>query len=370
MAFNKAKPYNRLPLLPPNKDIESTKILKRCITASSALAALKQAGDLIPNQSVLINTIPLLEAKVSSKIENIVTTTDRLFQFASGSEKNADSATKETLRYRQALYNGYVLIKDNGRPVCTSTAIEVCNIIRNIQADIRKIPGTALLNPSTNKVIYTPPVGENIIRKKLDNWENFINKRKNIEPLVRMAIMHYQFEAIHPFTDGNGRTGRILNILFLIQEKLLEIPILYLSRFFINHKNKYYSLLRGVTEKGDWEEWILYVLEAIEETAFCTREKINKTQELLVHTCNFARQSRPKIYSRELIDVIFEQPYCRINNLVQKKIAQRQTASVYLKRLVDIGILIEVPVGKEKLYVHTKFLNLLKKNDNSFEPYN
>ena len=239
MAFDRTKPYNRLPLLPPKKDIESTKILKRCITASSALAALKQAGDLIPNQSVLINTIPLLEAKVSSEIENIVTTTDKLFQFASGNEKNADPATKETLQYRQALYNGYILIKDKKRPICTSTAIEICNIIRNIQVDIRKIPGTALLNPSTKEIIYTPPVGENIIRQKLGNWEKFINVRKKIEPLVRMAIMHYQFEAIHPFTDGNGRTGRILNILFLIQEELLEIPILYLSRFFINHKNKY-----------------------------------------------------------------------------------------------------------------------------------
>jgi len=223
MPYDRSKPYNDLPLLPPEVDIESKEILKKCIIARSALAALKQAGELIPNPTVLINTIPLLEAKVSSEIENIVTTTDKLFQFASGNEEKADHATKETLRYRQALYQGYLAIQE--RPVCTSTAIAVCRTLRDIQVDIRKVPGTALANDATGEVIYTPPEGETIIRNKLANWERFVNVNPNIDPLIRMAIMHYQFEAIHPFSDGNGRTGRILNLLLLIQEELLDIPV-------------------------------------------------------------------------------------------------------------------------------------------------
>lgn len=367
MNFDRAIPYNELPLLPPDADIESKQILKRCITAMSALSALKQAGELIPNQAVLINTIPLLEAKVSSEIENIVTTTDKLFQFASGNEQKADSPTKDTLRYRQALYQGYLLIRE--KPVCTTTAIEVCTTIRNVQVDVRKVPGTALTNPATNEIIYTPPVGEDVIRQKLANWERFVNTSRDIEPLVRMAIMHYQFEAIHPFTDGNGRTGRVLNILLLIQEGLLDIPVLYLSRFFINHKDRYYSLLREVTEKDNWEQWILYILEAVEETATWTTEKIKAVQNLLTDTCDYVRQEVPKMYSRELVETIFEQPYCRIKNIVEQDIAKRQTASVYLKQLVEIGVLKEIKVGKERLYVHPTFLKLLTRDDNSYEKY-
>ena len=367
MNYDRARPFNELPFLPPEADIESKQILKKCITAMSALSVLKQAGELIPNQAVLINTIPLLEAKVSSEIENIVTTTDKLFQFASGNEQEADSATKETLRYRHALYQGYLLIRE--KPVCTATAIEVCTTIRNAQVGVRKVPGTALANPSTNEIVYTPPVGEEVIRGKLANWEGFVNASNDIQPLVSMAVMHYQFEAIHPFTDGKGRTGRVLNILFLIQEGLLDIPVLYLSRFFINHKDRYYSLLREVTENGDWQQWILYVLEAVEETATWTTAKIKAIQDLLAHTCDYVRQRLPKIYSRELVENIFEQPYCRIKNIVEQDIAKRQTASVYLKRLVEIGVLKELKVGKERLYIHPKFLQLLTQDDNSYERY-
>ena len=367
MSYDRAKPYNDLPLLPPKADIESKQILRGCISAMSALSALKQAGELIPNQSVLINTIPLLEAQVSSEIENIVTTTDRLFQFASGNAQQADPATKETLRYRQALYQGCQLIME--RPVCTTTATEVCTMIRNVQVSVRKAPGTALANPATGETVYTPPVGEDVIREKLTNWEGFVNTNRDIQPLVRMAVMHYQFEAIHPFTDGNGRTGRILNIMFLIQEGLLETPILYLSRFFINHKDRHYSLLLEVTEEGNWQQWILYVLQAAEETAKWTTAKIKAVQDLFTHTCDYVRQELPKIYSREFVETIFEQPYCRIKNVVERKIAKRQTASVYLKRLVDIGVLRELTAGKEKLYIHPKFLQLLTSDHNSYQAY-
>lgn len=367
IVFDRTKPYNNLPLLPPGIDIESKLILKRCITARSSLAELKQAGELIPNQVVLINTIPLLEAQISSEIENIVTTSDKLFQYASLDDDKADPATKETLQYRQALYRGYVAIKQ--KPVCTSTAVEICGTIRGTNIDIRKMPGTALVNPQSQEIIYTPPEGESVIRDKMFNWEKFVNERTEIESLVRMAMMHYQFEAIHPFSDGNGRTGRILNILFLIQEGLLDIPILYLSRFFIEDKSRYYTLLQAVTEQQKWEDWILYILEAVDETARWTREKIKAIQDLFTHTCEYVRQELPKIYTRELVEIIFKQPYCRIANLVQDKIAKRQSASGYLKKLVEIGILKEIKVGRENLYVHPKFLSLLTQNDHAFIRY-
>ena len=367
MKFDRTKPYNSLPPLPPKADIESKAILKKCISARAALAELKQAGELIPDQSVLINTIPLLEAQLSSEIENIVTTTDKLFRYASSDTEKADPATKEALSYRQALYQGYLHIKQ--KPVCTSTAVDVCRTILNKDIDIRKIPGTALKNPATNQIVYTPPVGEDVIRRKLSNWEKFLNQRQDLDPLIRLAITHYQFEAIHPFTDGNGRTGRLLNVLFLIQEGLLDIPVLYLSHYIINHKNDYYLRLRAVTEKQQWEKWITYILDGVEQTSSWTREKIKTINKLLTHTCDYVRRKEPKIYSRELVDIIFEQPYCRIANLVETGIAKRQTASVYLKQLVKISVLEEVKAGREKLYLHPKFLNLLTEDKNSFEPY-
>ena len=367
MKFDREKPYNSLPLLPPKADIESKAILKKCITARAALAELKQAGELIPDQSVLINTIPLLEAKFSSEIENIVTTTDKLFRFASIDTEKADPATKEALRYRQALYQGYLHIKQ--KPVCTSTAVEVCQTILNKDINIRKIPGTALKNPATGQIIYTPPVGEDLIRRKLANWEKFLNQRKDLDPLIRLAITHYQFEAIHPFSDGNGRTGRLLNVLFLIQEDILNLPVLYLSHYIIKHKNDYYLYLRAVTEKQQWEKWITYIIDAVEKTSSWTKEKIKTINKLLIHTCDYVRQREAKIYSKELVDIIFEQPYCRIANLVKAGIAKRQTASVYLKQLVKIGILEEVKDGREKLYTHPKFLKLLTEDKNSFEFY-
>ncbi|MFC1675430.1 protein adenylyltransferase Fic [Planctomycetota bacterium] len=367
MKFDRTKPYNSLPPLPPKADIESKAILKKCISARAALAELKQAGELIPDQSVLINTIPLLEAQLSSEIENIVTTTDKLFRYASSDTEKADPATKEALSYRQALYQGYLHIKQ--KPVCTSTAVDVCRTILNKDIGIRKIPGTALKNPATNQIVYTPPVSEDIIRRKLANWEKFLNQRQDLDPLIRLAITHYQFEAIHPFTDGNGRTGRLLNVLFLIQEGLLDIPVLYLSHYIINHKNDYYLRLRAVTEKQQWEKWITYILDGVEKTSSWTKDKIKTINKLLTHTCDYVRQEEAKIYSRELVDIIFEQPYCRIANLVETGIAKRQTASVYLKQLVKIGVLDEVKAGREKLYLHPKFLKLLTEDKNSFEPY-
>lgn len=365
--FVPTEPYNQMPFLPPNADIESKAILKKCVTARAALAELKQSGALIPNQAVLINTIPILEARDSTEIENIVTTTDKLFQYAEQQENQADPATKEALRYRTALYQGYRALKD--RPLCTATAVQVCSTIKSVQMDIRKVPGTTLVNDNTGETIYTPPVGEALLRELMSNWEEFIHNQEQIEPLVRMAVSHYQFEAIHPFTDGNGRTGRVINLLFLIEQGLLEIPILYLSRYIIQNKSDYYKYLLEVTMKEQWEQWILFILDAVEKTAIWTRDKIVAIRDLMEHTANYVRESIPSIYSRELVEQTFMQPYCRIANLVDANIAKRQTASVYLKQLSEIGVLKEVKVGREKLFIHPKLMRLLTHDNNGFEQY-
>ena len=367
MSWSPVKPYNDLPLLPPAEDLESRAVLKRCITARAALAELKQAARLIPNQAMLINTLPILEAKDSSEIENIVTTADKLFQFANSDDSGADPATKEALRYRRALYEGWRTL--GKRPININMAESICSQIKAVNMAVRKVPGTALANEKTGEIISTPPAGEELLRDLLSNWEKFLYEQPELDPLVRMAVMHYQFEAIHPFTDGNGRTGRILNILYLVQEELLTLPILYLSRYIIANKGGYYSGLLAVTRDQAWEAWILYMLEAVESTAQWTTSKIISIRDLADHTADYVKNRLPKIYSRELIDVIFEQPYCRINNLVDAGIAKRQTASEYLKKLADIGILVEQQSGRERLFIQPKLINLLTQHSNKITPY-
>ena len=363
------QPHNQLPKLPPAAELESRAVLKSCIEARAALAELKQAAELIPNQTMLINTIPLLEAKDSSEIENIVTTTDRLFQYAHSHAvgESADPATKEALRYRTALHRGFQSLKQ--RPLCTATAVEVCGTLKGVEMDIRRTPGTQLISDRTGEVIYTPPEGEVRLRDLLANWERFLHEQTDLDPLVRMAVGHYQFEAIHPFTDGNGRTGRIINTLYLIEAGLLDLPILYLSRSVIAHKAAYYGLLLAVTRDGAWEPWLLFMLQAVAETSRWTTRKIAGIRKLVEHTSGHVRTRLPKIYTRELLDVIFEQPYCRIGNLVDKGIARRQAASRYLHDLAGLGVLREMPVGKEKLFVHPKLLELLGRDSCAFEPY-
>lgn len=365
--FDPSRPFNELPLLPPKTDIETRSILKQCIEARSALAELKQAGELIPNQDVLINTIPLREAKDSSAIENIVTTDDKLFHHAAMQEKDADPGTKETLRYRRALLEGYRTIRS--RPLSTATAVSVCQTIRGVELNVRNISGTALKNSVTGRIIYTPPEGEQLLFKKLGNWETFLHEKTDIDPLIRMAVGHYQFEAIHPFTDGNGRTGRLLNILFLIGENLLDIPVLYLSRYIIENKDDYYRLLQEVTEKNHWEPWILYMLTAVEKTAKWTTEKIRAIKDLMAHTSSYTSTAKPNVYTRELIELTFIQPYCRIVHVIDARIAQRATASKYLKELCAIGVLKEITIGRDKVFIHPKFLNLLIREENEFPLY-
>lgn len=357
-AFDPAKPYNDLPLLPPAVDLETRATLKACIEARAALAELKQASHLIPNPAVLINTIPLLEARASSEIENIVTTTDRLFRYAGQlGDGQADAATKEALRYRTALYQGFMSLAT--RPLSTATAVEVCRTIKGVEMDIRRTPGTALINDNSGAVIYTPPEGERLLRDLLANWERFLHESTEIDPLIRLAAMHYQFEAIHPFTDGNGRTGRVLNLLFLVEQGLLDSPILYLSRYIIAHKSDYYRLLLAVTRESAWEDWVLYMLAAIADTARWTTAKIAAIRDLMEQTTTRLRSEAAGIYSRELVDLLFMQPYCRITNLVEAGLCGRQTASTHLKTLAAIGILEEIKVGREKLFTHPALMKLL-----------
>ena len=360
------RPYNELPPLPPKAEIDSKVVLKACITARAALAELKQAAELLPNQGVLINTLPLLEAGASSEIENIVTTTDKLFQHMR-SEAQADPATKEALRYSHAVLEGFKTLSQ--RPLTTRTAEQICTRIKAVGMNVRRTPGTALTNTATGEIIYTPPEGESLLRDLLADWERFLHNETALDPLIRMAIGHYQFEAIHPFTDGNGRTGRVLNTLFLIQENLLSLPILYLSRYIFQNKPDYYNLLLNVTRKQAWEPWLLYIIQGVEETSIWTTEKIAAIRKLSEHTTEYMRTKLPKIYSHELVNLIFELPYCRINSLTEACIAKRQTASQYLKQLVAIGVLAEAATSKEKLFVHPKLMQLLTRDSNVFPPY-
>jgi Fic family protein len=324
---------------------------------------------MIPNQAVLINTLPLLEARASSEIENIVTTTDQMFRHV-GDESQANFATKEALRYSRALFEGFNALKD--RPLTTRTTEQICTIIKGVEMTVRRVPGTTLMNDATGEVIYTPPAGETLLRDKLANWEKFLHNETEIDPLVRMAVGHYQFEAIHPFTDGNGRTGRVVNSLFLIQEDLLTLPILYLSRYIIANKADYYRLLLKVTREQDWESWLLYIIKGVEETALWTTGKIAAIRALSEQTAQYVRERLPKMYSYELVSLIFELPYCRISSLTNKGIAERQTASKYLKQLVEIGVLAEADTGKavkEKLFIHPKLMQLLTRDSNEFVPY-
>lgn len=365
-AWKPSRPYNELPLLPPVAEVETRAVLKQCITARAALAELKQAAQLIPNQSMLISTLPLLEARASSEIENIVTTTDELFRHV-GNEAHANPATKEALRYSRSLFDGFKALKQF--PLNTRTAEQVCTTIKGVEMTVRRTPGTTLKNDATGETIYTPPEGETLLRDKLANWERFLHNETDIDPLIRMAIGHYQFEAIHPFTDGNGRTGRVLNSLFLIQEDLLTLPILYLSRYIIQNKLDYYRLLLQVTREQDWEPWLLYVLKGVEETASWTTAKIAAIRALSDQTTEHVRASLPKVYSHELVSLLFELPYCRISNLIEAGIAKRQTASQYLKQLVEIGVLSEANTGREKLFINPRLMQLLTRDSNQFTPY-
>ncbi len=361
MRFDPNKPFNDLPLLPPKVDVETKRVLKKAIAANRALAELKGLGQTIPNQALLVNSLILQEARASSEIENVITTNDALFRAFTAKTSRVDPATKEVLRYREALWEGYQALKK--RPIlATNLFVRIVRTIKENQAGIRNTPGTKLANSATGKVIYTPPEGETIIRDRLKNLEDFIHAGDQMDPLVKLALIHYQFEAIHPFTDGNGRTGRIINILFLILHGLLDLPVLYLSKAIIERKNDYYRLLRQVTKENRWEPWILYMLASVEETATFTRERILAIRNLMLETMEKARRELPRrVYSKELIELLFHQPYCKIAFLVDAGIASRNIASGYLKELEKVKILKKEKIGNEFIYLNIALYDLLSK---------
>ncbi len=359
MSFNPNKPFNDLPLLPPRESIETIGILRKCISARAALAELKGVCDTIPDPSILIRSIGLQEARVSSEIENILTTTDDLYQALADSVDAADPATKEVLRYQEALMAGVKAVHQN--PILsTNLCSEIATKIKQREMEVRKLPGTKIMDTAKNLVVYTPPEGEALIRTKLANLEEFIHSTSELDPLIKMALIHYQFEAIHPFADGNGRTGRILNILYLVQQQLLHMPVLYLSRFLIQHKNDYYAKLRAVTEDSQWEPWIEFMLNGVEQTANNTRERIVEIKKAMQLTHEQLLEKLPRIASKDLVELLFLHPYCKIKFVEKHNRVTRQTAAAYLKALEEIGIVQGVKLGREMYYLNRSLLNILR----------
>lgn len=358
MPFDRQQPYNDLPLLPPAAELETKAVLKQAIAANRVLANLRGLAAQIPNQGVLINSIVLQEARLSSEIENIVTTNDELYRADADADGKADPHTKEVLRYRQALNYGFRELK--ARPLSTNLFIDIVRIIKEVNFGVRRVPGTALKN-AHEEVVYTPPVGEAVIRDKLGNLEQFIHAQDDLDPLVKMAVMHYQFEAIHPFEDGNGRTGRILNLLYLVDQGLLDIPVLFLSRYIIANKAGYYDGLRGVTERQEWESWVLFMLRAVESTAQQTFDQVTRIRALMEKVREKVQQQAPSIYSKDLIEAIFQHPYTKIQFLVDANIAKRQTASSYLQTLAGLEVLRPSKQGREMYYINDAlFAELVK----------
>ena len=339
MVYDKNTPYNNLPLLPPKEELENKSILKKAISANKALAELRGWTFTQPNPLLLLQSITLQEAKASSAIENVVTTNDELYQALSAPQSaNISPSAKEVMYYKEALWHFYKKIVDF-YPLTINTFIDLFRIVKKRSDGIRKLSGTCLKN-SFNEIVYTPPDNEHDIMRLLSNLEGYINNSlDDTDILVKLAIIHYQFECIHPFPDGNGRVGRIINVLYLVHQKLLSFPILYLSKYIIENKSEYYKALKNVTENRHWEPWIIYILSAIEETSINTLDIIRKIYIAQDEMCKTISEKAPQIYSKELVELLFEQPYCKIDFLVQKNIAKNQTASKYLKTLYELNIL-------------------------------
>lgn len=356
--FNKSQPYNDLPLLPPQAELETKEILTKTIRASRALAQLNGAIRNLPNPSLFLDTLHLQEAKASSEIENIITTNDDLYQAVVADKKFGNPATKEVISYKEAIWLGFSRLEQ--RPfITTNLCIELVQCIKQNTAGIRTTPGTTLSN-TLGEVIYTPPSGEQVIREKMANLETFINENDSIDPLIKMAIAHYQFEAIHPFSDGNGRTGRILLLLQLKLEKLLDIPVLFLSEYIIKHKEMYYEGLRSVTENNDWSKFIRYMLDMVETTAIKGLERLESIVQLMDSTGQEIKEKLPKVYSKDLVEVLFKLPYTKRQNLINADLGTPKTVGNYLIALEEAGFLKSIKVGKEKLYLNLPLMNILE----------
>ena len=348
-------------LLPfSNYNLKTPKILDALNEASRSLAELKGFANSIPNQHILINAITISEAKDSSAIENIVTSHDSIYKDLTESGFKEDAA-KEVVDYRSAIWRGYSLIKEKGF-ISTNVLIELQSMIEPNKTGIRKTPGTNLVNSKTGEIIYTPPQAEREIRDLLKNLEDYINDYDDeTDPLIKMALIHYQFETIHPFYDGNGRTGRILNVLYLVLSKLLDSPILYLSNYINKHKDEYYRLFTEFRENDEYENWIVYILKGVNVTSKNTIELIKQIQkEMDSYKEEFAKKL-PKVYSDELLNTLFYEVYTKISYVEEKCRVTRQTAATYLNALVGVGLLEYEKIGRESIYKNTRLINLLSK---------
>lgn len=356
--FDRKTPFNDLPLLPPNLDLETKKVLLKTISASRALAQLNGALVNLPNPKLFLDTIHLQEAKASSEIENIITTNDELYKSIVADKKFANTATKEVLSYKEALWLGLERLEK--KPfITTNLCIEIVQCIKQNTAGIRVIPGTTLSN-TNGEVIYTPPSGEDTIREKLANLEKFMNDDESMDPLIKMALIHYQFEAIHPFSDGNGRTGRILLLLYLKMSNLLDIPAIYLSDYIINNKPEYYRNLRNVTENNAWEEYVLYMLDMVEVTAKNGLKRLEEIIGLMETLSGKIKEQLPKVYSKDLIEVLFRLPYTKRQFLIDAGLGSPKTVGNYLHDLEQNNFLKSIKVGKEKLYLNHQLMKILE----------
>lgn len=345
--------------LPPNdlEHFETRAVLKKATVASRYLAELKGVAASIPNEAILINTLALQEAKHSSEIENIITTHDELFKAELFAVTNA--AAKEVQDYASALKKGFMLVRDTDL-IRLSDILSIQETLEKNKAGFRKLPGTELKNAQTGEVIYTPPQHPQDIERLMDNLAQYINDTTlcNADPLVKMAIIHHQFESIHPFYDGNGRTGRILNMLYLVAQGLLDLPILYLSRYLIQTKAEYYKQLQAVRETGEWEPWLLYILEGVAQTAQAAIELIKQIKILMQSYKQKIRTELPKIYSQELLNNLFNHPYTKIEFVMQDLSVSRLTATKYLEQLVELGLLKKEKVSRNNYYINQPLLAL------------
>ena len=349
-------PWSALPELPPRTDLETPAILKTCIEARVALARVNALAESLPNRSILIHALPLQEARSSSEIENIVTTGDELYQ-ALASGASADAAAKEVLRYREALWEGMEDL--DRRPILDVRLFErICSRIRGVDVRVRQ-GRVAIGNPALGRVIYTPPDGA-ALGRLLANLERFLAEQADgVDPLIKMAVMHYQFEAIHPFSDGNGRTGRILNVLYLKTRGLLDAPIIYISRYLMAHRSVYYRLLRAVTEQGNWQAWVRYILTAVEESATDAISRIRRIQTLAQQMSERAREATRAAKREGFMDILFKWPYCKIG-IVQRELAcSRLTAQRYLEEMTQLGSLERIRRGREYYYINRGFIDVL-----------
>jgi len=350
-----------LDLLPVDLDLESRIVLKKTALAHRYLAELKGMAATIPNESILISTLTLQEAKDSSEIENIITTHDDLYKFTLFADFIKNPAAKEVGNYAAALQKGFVQVRES-RLLTVNHILEIHKELEQNDAGIRKLPGTELKNEQTGATIYTPPQEYDEIVRLLSNLEKFINDETltDLDPLVKMAIIHYQFESIHPFYDGNGRTGRIINILYLVANGLLDIPILYLSRYIIRNKAEYYRLLQHVRDTGEWEQWILYMLTGVESTARQTIWIIRSIKEIMMEYKHRIRQELPKIYSQDLLNNLFRHPYTKIEYLQNDLRVSRITATKYLAQLTDLGLLSKSKIGRYNYYINQPLMALFR----------